>query len=114
MPQLPPTVWIIIAGIALLLLALCAATAYLMLRPATRRRVAGWPLARILVLVGAAAIPWLIVSFAPITVKVSINGVIQLAGWLSLALLAFAMLVLLPLTALVSAIIWGRARRRTS
>jgi hypothetical protein len=114
MPQLPPSVWTIIAAIALLLLALCAATVHLMLRPAMRRRVAGWPLTRILILVGAAAIPWLIVTFAPITVKVSINGVIQLAGWLCLALLAFAMLVLLPLTAFVCAIIWGRARRRTS
>jgi hypothetical protein len=114
MSQLPPVVWLVAALMALLLLALCAATIHAVLRPAARRRIASWPVSRILMLIAAAAIPWLIVSLAPITIRVSINGLIQLVGWLCLALLAFATLVLLPLAALVSAVIWGRARRRAS
>ena len=106
--------WTIAAAAALLLIALCVATVHALLRPAMRLRVARWPFPGILILIGAAAIPWLIVAFAPITIKVSIDGVIQLIGWLCLALLAFAMLVLLPLAALVSTVIWGHARRRAT
>jgi hypothetical protein len=111
MSQLPPVVWVVAAAVALVLLALSTATTYAMLRPATRLRVAGWPLSRILLLVSAAAIPWLVVWLAPIRIRVSIDGVIELIGWLCLALLAFAMLVLLPLAALVSVGIWATARR---
>jgi hypothetical protein len=112
MPQLPPVVWVIAAGVALLLLALCVATVYAMLRPAMRLRVARWPLPSILLLAGAAAIPWLIVSFAPIAIRVSINGTLQLIGWLFLIVIALALLVLLPLAALVSAFVWASAKAR--
>jgi uncharacterized paraquat-inducible protein A len=108
----PPVILAVAAGMVLLLLGLCAATVYAMIRPATRLRVARWPMSRLLLLVGAAAIPWLVVWLAPIRIRVSIDGVIELIGWLCLALLAFAMLVLLPLTALVSVVIWAKARRR--
>jgi hypothetical protein len=111
-PQLPPVVWIVAGVVALLLFALCLATVRGMLRPATRLSVARWPVSRLVVLVVASSIPWLIVTFAPITIKVSIHGLIQLVGWLGLALLAFALLVLLPLAALLSLGIWSSARRR--
>ena len=81
-----------------------------MLRPAVRLRVARWPLPTILLLAAAAAVPWLIVLFAPIAIKVSINGTVQLIGWLCLALLTFSLLVLLPVAALVSAVLWTSAR----
>jgi hypothetical protein len=114
MPPLPPAVWAIVAAVALPLVALCIATVYVLLRPATRRRVARWPLAGVLIFIGAAAIPWLTVWLAPITIKASIHGALELIGWLFLALLAFAMLVLLPLAALASAVVWARARSGSS
>ena len=110
MPHLPPVVWVIAAAVALVVVTLCVATVYAMLRPATRWRVARWPAPAILLLAGAAAVPWLIVLFAPIAIKVSFNGTLQLIGWLFLVVIAFALLVLLPLVALVSLVNWARAR----
>jgi hypothetical protein len=65
-------------------------------------------------LVGAAALPWLVVWFAPIHVVVNVHGVVSLIGWLLLALLAFAVLVLLPLAAVLSVVVWWRTRLRRS
>lgn len=112
--QLPPLVWVIAVGAVLLLLGLCAATVHAMLRPAIRHRVARWPLLGILAFIGLAAVPWLIVWFAPVSIRVSIHGALELIGWLFLALLAFAMLVLLPLAVLASAVVWARARSGSS
>jgi len=114
MPQLPLVVWLAIAGVALVLVGLCAATAYAVLRATARRLVAHWPASRIVALVGAAAVPWLVVWLAPIRVVVSIHGVGPLIGWTVVALLAFALLVLLPLAALLSGAVWwaGRSRHR--
>ena len=114
MPHLPPVVWVIAAAVALLLFALCVATVYALLRPSMRRRTARWPLTGMLIFIGAAVIPWMTVWLAPISIRVSIHGALELVGWLFLALLAFAMLVLLPLAALVSLVIWGRARSGSS
>lgn len=112
MPHLPPAFWLSATAFALLLLLLCGATVYSLLRPTPRHRVAEWPPARIVALVIAAALPWLVIRFAPLHIKVSINGILQLVGWLLLAVLAFALLVLLPLSAIVSALVWLDARRR--
>jgi hypothetical protein len=114
MPQLPLVVWLAVAAVALLLVGLCVATAYAVLRAPARRRVARWPASRILVLAGAAALPWLVAWFAPIRVVVNIHSVGPLIGWTALALLAFALLVLLPLAALLSGAVWwvGRRQRR--
>jgi hypothetical protein len=111
-PQLPLTVWFIVAGAVLILLGLCAVTAYAVLRASARRRVARWPAARLLGLAGVAVLPWLIVWLAPISLKVEIHGVGPLLGWLLVALLAFALLVLLPLATLLCAVAWGIARGR--
>jgi hypothetical protein len=97
-----------------LLLGLCAATVHTVLRTSARLRVARWPAPRIAGLAGAAALPWLVVWLAPIKVVVNIHGVVSLVGWLLLALLAFALLVLLPLAAVLSVVVWWRARHRRS
>jgi hypothetical protein len=112
MPQLPLVAWLAVAGVFLLLLGLCVATAHAVLRAAARGRVAGWPGARILALLGAAAVPWLVVWLAPIRIEAEIEGVGPLVGWLLVALLAFALLVLLPLAAFLSAVVWSAGRRR--
>jgi hypothetical protein len=112
MPQLPLVVWLAAAGLALVLLGLCAVTAYAVLRAPGRRRVAHWPPQRVLGLAGGALLPWLVVWLAPLRIEANIHGVGPLLGWLLLALLAFALLVLLPLAALLSGVVWWAARRR--
>ena len=111
-PQLPLVVWLAAAGVALVLLGLCAVTAYTVLRAAGRRRVADWPLPRVLGLGGVALLPWLVVWLAPLRIEANIRGLGPLLGWLLLALLAFAVLVLLPLGALLSGAVWWAAWRR--
>lgn len=112
MPQLPLAVWLAVVGSALLLVGCCAATAYAVLRASTRRRVARWPAGRLLGLAGAAVLPWLIVWLAPIHLSLNIHGLGPLLGWLLLALLAFALLVLLPLATILCAVVWGIAHGR--
>ena len=112
MTPLPLVVWLVVAGVGLLLLGLCGATAYTVLRAATRRRVATWPALWICGLAGAALVPWLVVWLAPIRIVVDIHSPGSLLGWLLLALGTFALLVLLPLVALLSGGIWWTARRR--
>ena len=112
MPQLPVRVWFAVAGTVLLLVGLCVATAYVVLRASARERVARWPARRLVGLAGATVLPWLIVRFAPIHLVLSIHGLGPLLGWLLLALVAFALLVLLPLATLLCAVVWRLARRR--
>ena len=112
MPQLPPHVWLGAAAVGLLVLGLCAVTMYAMLRAATRRRVARWTVGWILALVGAAVVPWIVVRLAPISIALRIHGIVPLLGWLLLALVAFALLVLLPLAALLAVGVWSSARWR--
>ena len=112
MPQLPLTVWLAVVGSVLLLLACCAATAYAVLRASARRRVARWPVGSLLSLAGAVALPWLIVWRAPIHLALNIHGVGPLLGWLLLALLAFALLMLLPLATLLCGVVWAIAHGR--
>lgn len=112
MSQLPSVVWVVAAGLVLFLLGLCAAVTYAVLRPAARRRVAGWPTRRIAGLAGAALLPWLVMGLVPLEIDAKIHGVWALLGWLLLALLSFALLVLLPLGALLSGAVWWAARRR--
>jgi hypothetical protein len=63
-------------------------------------------------LVVTAAIPWLVVWLAPITIRVNIDTLPVLIGWLALALLTFGMLVLLPLAAILAVGVWWVVRRR--
>jgi hypothetical protein len=100
----------VVAG--LVLAGLCVATGYGVLRARTRALIARWSIARIAVLVVTAAVPWLVVWLAPINVSVNIHTLPVLIGWLSLALLAFGVLVLLPLAAVLAAGAWLVARRR--
>jgi len=111
-PQLPLAVWLAVVGSALLLLGCCAATAHAVLRASARRRVARWPAASLLGLAGAAVLPWLVVWLAPIRIALSIHGLGPLLGWALLALLAFALLVLLPLATILCAVVWGIAHGR--
>jgi hypothetical protein len=112
MPQLPLPIWLVVLGILLLLLSLCGVAAYAVLRASGRQRVASWPAPRIAALGAAAIVPWLVVWFAPIEIVVNIKGLVPLIGWLLIALSAFALLVLLPLVALLSAGVWLTARSR--
>lgn len=115
MPPLPPVVWGAAGAAVLLLLGLCAATAYAVLRAPTRARIASWPRARIFTLLVVVALPWLIVRLAPIRISANIDGLVQLIGWLLLALAAFAFLVLLPIAAVLCAVAWWLGwRRRTT
>jgi hypothetical protein len=109
--QLPPVVWLAAIAVALVVCALCVGTAVLVTRAPARRRIARWRATLLLELIAAAAVPWLIVLFAPIAIRVSIHGLAQLVGWILVALLAFALLVLLPLAAVASSLVWWTARR---
>jgi hypothetical protein len=111
-PQLSLALWFVVAGTVVVLLGLCVATAYAVLRASARRRVAQWPAWKLLGLTGAAVLPWLIVWLAPIHLAGEIHGLGPLLGWLLVALLAFALLVLLPLATLLCAAVWGIARGR--
>jgi len=109
--SLPVVVWVAAAGAALLLLALCGATAYGVLRASARPRIARWSAARILTLLAAAVVPWLVVRLAPIRVSANIHGTIELIGWILVALAVFALLVLLPLAAVLCGAVWWTGRR---
>jgi hypothetical protein len=97
---------------ALVLCALCAGVLAAVLCARGRQRIACWPAAFLLELVALAFVPWLVVIFAPITIGVSIHGLLPLIAWILVALLAFGLLVLLPLAALTSSLVWWAARRR--
>ena len=102
-----------VAGVAGLFLAgLCVATSFVILRVGTRARIAQWPVARIAALVVVGVIPWLVVWLAPINISVNIHTVSVLIGWLAMALLAFGVLVLLPLAAVLAGGVWLAAHRR--
>lgn len=109
---MPPILWGLAAAAGLLLLGLCVATGFAVLRARTRARIGERSAARIVAFVVIAAIPWLVVWLAPINVSVNIHTVPVLIGWLALALLAFGVLVLLPLAALLAAGVWLAVRRR--
>jgi hypothetical protein len=112
MGQLPPTAWVAIAVVVLVVCALCVGTLATTLRAPARHRIARWPATFLLELVALAVVPWLVVLFAPITITVSIHGLVPLIGWILLVLLAFGLLVLLPLAAVASSLVWWMARRR--
>jgi hypothetical protein len=111
MGELPPVVWLAAIAAALVVCVLCVGTAVLVTRAPARRRIARWRATLLLELIAAAVVPWLIVLFAPIEIRVSIHGLAQLVGWILVALLAFALLVLLPLAAVASSLVWWTARR---
>ena len=106
MSQLPPVVWAVIAVAVLSLLAACGATAYAVLRAPSRRSVARWPAWRVAAVFVVAWIPWLVVRLAPIEIEVKAHGVVQAAAWLLAGLAAFALLVLVPLAAVLVALVW--------
>jgi hypothetical protein len=110
--SLPLVVWITVVGAALLLLGVCGATAYGVLRTSVRSRIARWPGARILILLAASAAPWLVVWLAPIRVSANIHGIAQLVGLVLVALVVFALLVLLPLAAMLCTVAWIGNRAR--
>lgn len=109
---MPPILWGVAAVAGLFLVGLCVATGHVILRARTRAPIAKWSIARIAALVVVAAMPWLVVWLAPIKISVNIHTVPVLIGWLALALLAFGVLVLLPLAAVLAAGVWLTAHRR--
>jgi hypothetical protein len=113
--HLPPAAWVTAAVIAIILCALCVLTVYSVLRRSSRARLARWPLLWVLALIVTAAMPWLVVRLAPINIELNVHGTLQLAGWILVALIAFALLVLLPIAATLTALVWWvewRRRRR--
>jgi hypothetical protein len=96
---------------AVVVCGLCAGTLVAVTRAPARRRIARWPAMLLLELAAAAVVPWLVVLFAPIEIRISIHGTAQLVGWILLVLLAFGLLVLLPLAVVASSVVWWRARR---
>jgi hypothetical protein len=96
----------------LLLCTLCGLILVMVLRAPARERIARWPASLLLELVALAIVPWLVVVFAPITIRISIHGLLPLIGWILVALFAFGLLVLLPLAAVASSLVWWRGRRR--
>ena len=111
MSQLPPALRLAAAAIALVLVAACVATCVAVLRSPSRRRVARWSARQMAALVVAGVVPWLVVWLAPIRIVVNIRTTGALVGWLLLAALAFAALVLLPIAALLAGGVWWAARR---
>lgn len=99
-------------AVALLLLALCGATIYAILRAPAREQIVRWPATRLIGVCVLAALPLLIVWRQVHHFSVSVEGVVPLIGWLILGLLAFALLILLPLAALLSLLVWSSARIR--
>jgi hypothetical protein len=112
MGQLPPAIWATIVVALLVAGLLAGGTVAAVVRAPARRRITGWPATRLLALLVAAIVPWLIVVFAPLTIRVSIHGVVSLIGWIVLVLLVFALLVLLPLAVVASGVVWWAAWRR--
>ena len=108
---MPPIVWGLGAVAGLFLGGLCVATGYAILRARTRALIAHWSVAQIAALAVTAAVPWLVVWLAPIAITVNIHTLPVLLGWLALALLAFGVLVLLPLAAVLTVGVWWMARR---
>ena len=110
MSSLPPAVWIAAIVALAVLLGLCGATAYAVLRASARSRIASWPGSWVVALLAAAIVPWLIIRLTPTRLSVSIHGVAAAIGWLLVALLVFALLVLLPLAAVLIGLVWWRRR----
>jgi hypothetical protein len=111
-PKLPLALWLAGGAAAFVVLALCVATLYAVLRAPSRALVARWPVRWIVALVAAAAAPWLVVVFAPIRIEAKIEGLGPLIAWLLAALLAFGVLILLPIAALAATVVWSLGRRR--
>jgi hypothetical protein len=111
MPHLPPVVWGAVVAVALLLLGLCFATAYAILRARARRRIARWPGRRVAALAIVSWLPGLVVRLASIHLEVNVHGLLQAVGWLLVVLAAFVLLVLLPLAAVLAAVVWWLGRR---
>ena len=109
---MPPLVWGLGAVAGLVLAGLCVATGYAVLRARTRAVITRWSIVRIAALVVTAAVPWLVVWLAPINISVNIRSLPVLIAWLALGLLAFGVLVLLPLAAVLTAGVWLTARRQ--
>ena len=109
---MPPIVWGLAAVAALVLVALCVLTGYFVLRARTRARIGQMRVTAIVVLVVSATIPWLVVWLAPIEISMNVRTIPVLIGWILLALLAFALLVLLPIAATLTAVVWWFAWRR--
>ena len=109
---MPPIVWGLGAVAGLVLAGLCVATGYAVLRARTRAVITRWSIARVAALVVTAAVPWLVVWLAPINISVNIHSLPVLIAWLALGLLAFGVLVLLPLAAVLTAGVWLTARRQ--
>ena len=82
------------------------------LRPAARRWIAGFPAWGLALGIVAAGAPWVVVIFAPITINVNVHSLPVLALWILGALVAFVLLVPLPLAALLAVVVWVAAQRR--
>ncbi len=111
MPQSSLVTWVG-SAVALLMLALCGATVYATLRGPARTRIVRWPATRLIGVCVLAGMPWLVVWLRVNRISVTVNGVGPFIGWLVVALLAFALLILFPLAAMLALLVWSAARVR--
>lgn len=97
-------------GGVVLVVALCGGTAYATLRAPMRGRIIRLSPKTMAILCMLAALPWLIVHFALKHFSISVHSTGDLIGVLALALLAFTLLVLLPLVVTLCILVWMFAR----
>lgn len=104
---------VVLVGIAagVPLVALCMATAWLVLRPTGRAWVRRRGASQIVEMGLVALIPWVAVHYFAHHFTISIHSVWPLVGWILIGLAVFAVLVLLPLAVALSAIVWLVERR---
>lgn len=104
----------LILGIAfgMPLLALCAVTAWLILRARGRTWVYRRSGAQLIAAVVIVALPWVALHFAHGGVHVSIHSLAPFIGFVLAGLCVFVVLVLAPLAVFLACGVWLVARRR--
>lgn len=111
MPQSSLVMWVG-SAVGLVLLALCGVTAYATLRLPARKRIVHWPATRLLGMCVLAVLPWLFVWLRVKRISIDVHGIGPFIGWLLVALVAFTLLILLPLAATLALLVWSAARIR--
>ncbi|HEX5829679.1 MAG TPA: hypothetical protein VFY16_01785 [Gemmatimonadaceae bacterium] len=111
MTDLPAGVVVSGGAAALLLLALLGGTVVGVLRTRNRARIARLDGVRLALFVVLSALPWIYVVVVDMTITLNVVGVWELAGWIVVLLVVYALLVLLPVAAVLATVVWLLARR---
>lgn len=105
--------WVALVAAMLLLLAWAVVPALLLTQPARARRVQGWPRRMVLVMWAGSLVSWTAFTVVVIVdwqLTLDIDGLVELAPWLLALLLAYTLLVTLPIAALT--VMWLRRGHR--